>query len=92
MKLEASAEVIRKLQPLEFYKKFLPQGVRPDGREHHKTRKTVISAGSLSTAEGSSLVKMGNTSVICGVKAEVTIPSDDEPKTGKLGMFNLQAI
>ncbi|KAL0490086.1 exosome complex protein RRP43 [Acrasis kona] len=84
MKLEASADVIRKLHPLEFYKRFLPEGIRPDGRNLNKPRVTVISAGSLTTAEGSALVKLGSTSAICGIKAEVTIPADTEPQCGKL--------
>lgn len=33
------------------------------------TRIVSFDAGSISTAEGSAIVKLGNTSVICGVKA-----------------------
>eukprot|EP01027_Heterolobosea_sp_BB2_P004989 GEZU01007675.1.p1 GENE.GEZU01007675.1~~GEZU01007675.1.p1 ORF type:complete len:180 (+),score=13.68 GEZU01007675.1:151-690(+) len=74
----------RKIHPVEFYRKFLSQGLRPDGRVLTKLRKTVISAGSISTAEGSGMVKIGNTSVLCGIKAEVGVPSTEEPNQGKL--------
>ncbi|KAM7436233.1 Exosome complex component RRP43 [Porites harrisoni] len=39
-------------------------------------------AGSISTAEGSALVKLGNTTVVCGVKAEFAVPSQEKPKLG----------
>jgi len=60
---------------LEFHKRFLENKLRTDGRLLNSIRKTIITTGSLrNTTEGSSLVKMGNTSVICGIKAEVTVP------------------
>jgi len=55
----------------------LSQGVRPDGRTLSKIRKTTVSVGSISTANGSAFVKIGHTSVVAGVKAEVAFP----PKT-----------
>ena len=69
---------------MEFYNKFLPEGVRPDGRPLNMIRETVVSSGSLGNCEGSSLVKTGNTSVVCGIKAEVMIPTEDAPKNGKV--------
>jgi len=47
-------------------------------------RETVISSGSLHNCEGSSLVKTGNTSVVCGIKAEVMIPREDAPQDGRV--------
>ncbi|OBS64365.1 hypothetical protein A6R68_07098, partial [Neotoma lepida] len=38
--------------------------------------------GSISTADGSALVKLGNTTVICGVKAEFAAPPLDAPDRG----------
>uniref|UniRef100_A0A672N628 Ribosomal RNA-processing protein 43 n=1 Tax=Sinocyclocheilus grahami TaxID=75366 RepID=A0A672N628_SINGR len=37
---------------------------------------------SISTADGSALVKIGNTTVICGIKAELTMPPSDAPNKG----------
>uniref|UniRef100_A0A8C0YGX4 Ribosomal RNA-processing protein 43 n=1 Tax=Cyprinus carpio carpio TaxID=630221 RepID=A0A8C0YGX4_CYPCA len=37
---------------------------------------------SVSTADGSALVKIGNTTVICGIKAELTTPPSDAPNRG----------
>ncbi|EGG19437.1 hypothetical protein DFA_00014 [Cavenderia fasciculata] len=66
-------EAFQKVHPLEFYKKFLERSVRPDGRGLDCFRKINISTGSIMTTDGSSFVKIGNTSVIAGVKAEVAL-------------------
>lgn len=44
-------------------------GSRGDGRELDEFRPTIINKDSISTAEGSSLVKIGSTTVVCGIKA-----------------------
>lgn len=44
-----------------------------------------LPSGSISTADGSSLVKMGGTTVVCGVKAELAEPELDTPDQGFLG-------
>lgn len=48
---------------------FKAQGVRPDGRSLQKFRPVSINVGSIKTAEGSAIVKIGNTVVVCGIKA-----------------------
>lgn len=47
-------------------------------------RNTTINIGSISTAEGSSIVKLGNTTVVCGIKAELANPNPEQPKKGFL--------
>ena len=42
-------------------------------------------AGSISTAEGSALVQLGDTMVMCGVKAAIAEPELDLPEHGFLG-------
>lgn len=89
-------EAFRKIYPSEFYKKFLLQSVRPDGRSLQKARRTTVSVGSfifscqsvplapgecsqepsaipgsITTAHGSAFVKIGNTALVCGVRAEM---------------------
>jgi exosome complex component RRP43 len=48
---------------------FKSQDVRPDGRGLQKFRPVSINVGSIRTAEGSAIVKIGNTTVVCGIKA-----------------------
>jgi RNase PH-related exoribonuclease len=43
--------------------------VRPDGRSLQEFRPVSINVGSIKTAEGSAIVKIGNTVVVCGIKA-----------------------
>lgn len=45
-----------------------------------------LSLGSISTADGSSLVRLGDTTVVCGVKAEIAEPDLDAPEDGFLGI------
>ena len=42
--------------------------------------------GSISTANGSALVRMGNTTIVCGVKAEISEPELDRDGDGFLGI------
>ncbi|XP_061787509.1 exosome complex component RRP43 [Nerophis lumbriciformis] len=69
-------------EPLEYHRSFLKENCRPDGRELSEFRTTTLNIGSISTADGSALVKLGNTTVICGVKAELANPSMEAPGKG----------
>lgn len=42
--------------------------------------------GSISTANGSAVVRMGNTTIVCGVKAEISEPELDRDGDGFLGI------
>eukprot|EP01126_Amoeba_proteus_P036179 TRINITY_DN3676_c0_g4_i3.p1 TRINITY_DN3676_c0_g4~~TRINITY_DN3676_c0_g4_i3.p1 ORF type:complete len:335 (-),score=102.35 TRINITY_DN3676_c0_g4_i3:25-927(-) len=64
-------EAYKKIYPEEFYRKFLVHHTRPDGRGLTAIRKTVVTAGSITSAHGSAFVKIGSTSVVCGIKGEV---------------------
>ncbi|XP_021364061.1 exosome complex component RRP43-like isoform X1 [Mizuhopecten yessoensis] len=69
-------------KPVEYYRKFLEKDVRPDGRELGEFRRTVLNIGCITTAEGSALVKLGNTTIMCGIKAELAAPKPAEPDRG----------
>ena len=43
--------------------------MRPDGRSLRKFRPVSVNVGSIKTADGSAIVKIGNTVVVCGIKA-----------------------
>ena len=43
--------------------------------------------GSISTADGSALVRLGDTTIVCGVKAEIAEPELDRPGQGFLGKW-----
>ncbi|RZF38645.1 hypothetical protein LSTR_LSTR003451 [Laodelphax striatellus] len=56
--------------------------VRPDGRSLMKVRPATINVGSISTADGSAVVKIGRTTVVCGIKAELATPKPSQPQLG----------
>ena len=72
----------RTLQPEEFYRQHLSGGERPDGRGLHERRPVTISSGHIRSADGSAVVKSGHTTVVCGVRAELTSPGPDHPDQG----------
>jgi len=76
------ANDLRTAQPKEFFHQFLKENIRPDGRQLLEFRKTLLNLGSISTAEGSALVRLGNTMVVCGIKAELCQPTPAEPNKG----------
>ena len=45
-------------------------------------RPVSISTGSISTSDGSAVVKQGDTIVVCGIKLEISEPKTEKPKSG----------
>lgn len=62
----------------------LDRGVRVDGRKLNEYRKLSITLGYAKKAEGSALVKLGDTTVLAGVKLEEEEPFPDTPNQGNL--------
>lgn len=78
-----SIETFKKLQPEEYLKQHYEQGLRPDGRKGlNSLRPVSISVGSISTADGSAVVKQGDTIVVCGIKLEIAEPKAEAPTKG----------
>lgn len=51
-----------------------------------------IMTGSVSSADGSALVKFGETTVLCGIRAEIAEPDILAPNSGFLGEATLLRI
>ncbi|KAG8917387.1 hypothetical protein FRC00_013681, partial [Tulasnella sp. 408] len=79
------AKTFQRLHPRAYLERFLSEGIRPDGREPTTWRDVSLNAGSISTAEGSALVRLGNTTIVCGIKAEIAEPDLDRPEHGFIG-------
>lgn len=59
------------------------QGLRPDGRKSLLGLRPVsLSVGSISSADGSAIVRQGNTVVSCGITLELAKPRAEEPDRG----------
>src|SRR5271165_4670758 len=48
--------------------------MRPDGRKPDELRAVEIATGYLKTAEGSALITIGNTQVLCAASVETSVP------------------
>lgn len=77
-------EVFRKVHPTEYLKRFLINDVRPDGRAPSASRKVSMTKGSINTAVGSAMLKLGRTTIVAGVKATLVEPSLAAPDKGVL--------
>ncbi|KAG5895621.1 hypothetical protein JTB14_017730 [Gonioctena quinquepunctata] len=78
------AEEYKSLHPVKYYRDHLSHNIRPDGREFNKFRPIILNVGSLDTADGSAIAKVGQTTVVCGIKAELCKPRADTPDEGFL--------
>lgn len=78
---------LKKQSYLSMYKR----GVREDGRPLTAVRQLEIKTGLIEKAEGSALVKLGNTQVLAAVKAETSQPFRDAPNQGIL-VINVENV
>jgi len=80
--MELTVESMRRVDAHELYVKFVSQQVRPDGRGLLKGRRVTVTPHTIATANGSSVVRLGATNVVCGIKAEVAVPLVATPTEG----------
>ncbi|KAL7005935.1 hypothetical protein EMMF5_004476 [Cystobasidiomycetes sp. EMM_F5] len=73
-----------RIQPADYLARFLAEGYRPDGRTADQSRDPAINIGSISSAHGSALVRLGDTTVLCGINAEIAEPDLLAPHSGYL--------
>ena len=71
-------EVFAKLTPGPFLLAHLKQSdpIRPNGRTLQESRSPSANTGSLTHSNGSAVVRVGDTAIVCGIRAEVLLASD----------------
>ncbi|KDN39618.1 ribosomal protein S5 domain 2-like protein [Tilletiaria anomala UBC 951] len=74
LSLDLSTATFKRLHPRTYLERFLTSHIREDGRLFSTWRPTSAVMGAISSAEGSCLVRMGVTTVVAGIKAEVAKP------------------
>ena len=88
--VRASSDInlVRQLNPVGYYREFIKNGVRADGRSFIDIRRVAVGTGDHSTSStiGSSLVHVGETKVSCTVSVLVGTPSQQSPGSGDLGI------
>ncbi len=70
---EIDADAFRRIYPDLYFDRFAEQGLRPDGRAFTECRELVVATDVIGSARGSALVKIGDTSMIAGVRLEARI-------------------
>lgn len=70
------------IHPVKYLRDHLTQEIRPDGRDFTSFRPVSINVSSIKQADSSCVFKVGNTTVICGIKAELTEPKASTPDCG----------
>jgi len=66
----------------DYYLTLLEEGIREDNRGLFEKRKLSFKTNVIKNAEGSALVKLGETLVIAGVKFSISEPFPDNPEQG----------
>jgi exosome complex component RRP43 len=76
--LTFSRETFAAITPGPFFEAHLKQEpqVRPNGRKTLEFRQPVINTGSLTHSNGSAVVRVGDTAIVCGVRGEILLASD----------------
>lgn len=70
------AAVFRKLHPRAYLRRFLNDAsVRADGRRFNAARRANLTVGSVSSALGSAMAKLGRTTAVAGVSAKLVPPA-----------------
>ncbi|XP_066582988.1 exosome complex component RRP43-like isoform X2 [Prorops nasuta] len=63
---------------------FKANNIRPDGRQFISFRPLRVNVSSIIKADASAIFKIGNTTVVCGIKAELAVPKPETPGQGYL--------
>jgi exosome complex component RRP43 len=82
--LALSPETFAKLSPGPVLLAHLKSNTRRSGRRPDEFRTPAINKGSLTHVNGSAVVRIGNTAVVCGVRAEL-LHASDMPKPPRHG-------
>ncbi|OXU29296.1 hypothetical protein TSAR_008742 [Trichomalopsis sarcophagae] len=70
------------IHPAKYLRDHFASNTRPDGREFISFRPVSVNIGSITQADSSAVFKIGNTSVVCGIKAELASPKAETPDCG----------
>ncbi|KOC68332.1 Exosome complex component RRP43, partial [Habropoda laboriosa] len=72
----------RTIHPVKYLQDHLAQDVRPDGRQFLSFRPISVNISSITHADSSAIFKIGNTTIVCGIKAELATPKAEFPGFG----------
>ncbi|KAG6797182.1 exosome complex component RRP43 [Apis mellifera caucasica] len=70
------------IHPVKYLQDHLAQDVRPDGRQFLSFRPISVNISSITHADSSAIFKIGNTTIVCGIKSELAVPKAESPECG----------
>jgi exosome complex component RRP43 len=76
----------KKLLPLDFLRRHLEYGIRTSGRSLLESRQATVSHINLSSTTFGTVVRMGDTSLVCSISAELCEPTVENPQDGYIGL------
>lgn len=84
MSVDNHQELQKFIDLSEHYRTYLEEhgNIRPDGRSFNQDRPVEILRKFLKHSYGSSMIRFGNTSIICSITGQLTRPSLRKPKAG----------
>ncbi|XP_029169933.1 exosome complex component RRP43-like [Nylanderia fulva] len=74
----------RTIHPVKYLQDYLKQGIRPDGRKFLSFRPVSVNVSSIVQADSSAIFKLGDTTAVCGIKAELATPKADFSDHGSI--------
>lgn len=78
-------DINKATQPYEYYLKYIKENCRPDNRKLGEIRPCSVRIECIhSTVNGSAMVKLGSTTVVCGIQARLFTPKIERPDRGYL--------
>lgn len=83
------AEEFRVLRPYEYHSHLISKQRRADGRGLDDSRDVRLETDAIKTADSSSLVKLGNTSLVCGCNARLS-PEQDQSEREEEIKFRIE--
>ncbi|KAI9293365.1 hypothetical protein K502DRAFT_343233 [Neoconidiobolus thromboides FSU 785] len=83
-KLNEEALAFQRMHPKEYMRKFLNLNLRIDGRNIDQCRTIHLNQNTITTSEGSVILRIGKTMVVTAIKAEIAEPNWEYPDEGYL--------
>lgn len=87
MDVIAGVPIYEQFDDAEYYRSFIKNSIRPDGRKFTQYRRLAVKTGAISAPNvyGSAQVQIDKTIVLCGINIMVGSPSMADPEKGDLG-------
>jgi len=77
-------DILKLFNAEEYHRQFFVKGIRSDGRRFEEFRPAVVQTCVISTADGSSMIRQGDSLIIASIQAELGTPRADFADQGRV--------